>query len=185
MIRLIVGLGNPGAEHAGTRHNAGFDVVDCYSGGERFKRKFGTAAKVCRAGNPRALLAKPQTYMNRSGEAVLALLNKYGLKPAEMVVVFDDLDLDSGTIRIRKSGGTGGHNGLKSIASSLGTDAYPRLRIGIGPRPNGADTVDYVLGTWSAEQHSDRDAAYDKAVKALQLAVSRGLVAAMNDFNKK
>lgn len=146
--RLIVGLGNPGEEYAGTRHNVGFWVVSLLA------RRHGVALKTHRhhsrlgtgiiAGVP-VVLAQPMTYMNRSGEAVKALLKAYSLTPAQMLVVYDDVALKLGTLRLRPSGSSGGHNGMRSIIASIGTEAFPRLRLGIGPAPEGIDLADFVL----------------------------------------
>lgn len=146
--RLIVGLGNPGEEYAGTRHNVGFWVVSLLA------RRHGIALKTHRyhsrlgigtVAGVGVVLAQPMTYMNRSGEAVKALLKAYSLTPAQMLVVYDDVALRLGTLRMRPSGSSGGHNGMRSIIGSIGTEAFPRLRIGIGPAPEGVDLADFVL----------------------------------------
>lgn len=184
--RLIVGLGNPGAEYAETRHNAGFMLVDALA--ERLGVAVDdyhsealsgwTSHRGCPVG-----LAKPTTYVNRSGAAVRRLLAKHGLEPAELLVVVDDLNLDVGALRLRPGGGSGGHNGLASIADALGTTAYPRLRIGIGSDYPRGGQVDYVLAPFSAEQ----EPAVRQALKAAQDAalcfLTDGVEEAMNRFN--
>lgn len=188
--RLIVGLGNPGSEYEGTRHNAGFAAVESFlgrmpKGFERTKGHHSTLWTGRYAG--RALtLQEPMTYMNLSGDAVASLARSEGIRPEEMLVVFDDMDLPLGRIRMRPSGGSGGHNGMKSIIEALGSEAFPRLRIGIGRRPGAkAGTKDYVL---SAAEGADKEL-FDKAVElaadAMALALRRGVQMAMNAFNAK
>jgi len=183
-MKLVVGLGNPGMQYAETRHNVGFRVVD----------RLGRLLKVrindlmCRAFTARAvldgkgiILAKPLTYVNRSGEAVKALAVKYNLPPEEILVIYDDMDLEVGCLRLKFKGGSGGHNGLNSIIEVLGTKDFPRLRIGIG-RPT-ADPVNHVLGHFTAEEKKIIDENIERAAEAVQLAIREGLNAAMNKFN--
>lgn len=153
--RMIVGLGNPGEEYAGTRHNVGFWVVSLLARqhqiplkSHRYHSRFGTGTL---AGVP-VLLAQPMTYMNRSGEAVRALLKAYPLPPERMLVVYDDVALPLGTLRLRSSGSAGGHNGMQSIIQAIQTEQFPRLRVGIGPVPNDADMADFVLSPFEPHE---------------------------------
>jgi PTH1 family peptidyl-tRNA hydrolase len=184
--RLIVGLGNPGAEYAGTRHNAGFMVVDRLA--ERLGavvEEYHDQALVGEACHRGALLvlAKPATYVNRSGAAVRRLLETHDRRPRDLLVVVDDLDLEVGSIRLRPSGGSGGHNGLESIAGALGTTAYPRLRLGIGRDFERGGQVDYVLAPFSARQRPRIEEAFDAAQEAALCFTCEGIEAAMNRFN--
>lgn len=191
---LIVGLGNPGKEYAQTRHNIGFMVVDALAErhGLRFSRKHGKALVADGTlGERRVLLAKPQTYVNLSGDAVQVLAGFAGVEPERILVVCDDLDLPLGVIRIREHGGSGGHNGLKSIAQRLGTTRFPRLRVGIGRPPDeerlGRDderVTAHVLGNFSSHEHSIIKEAIARAVAAIETAVIEGVQTAMNRFNE-
>lgn len=184
--RLIVGLGNPGSEYAGTRHNAGFEVVD------RFLAKY---AKTFRERNARGgeardgsfageklIVLKPLTFMNLSGNAVLPVVKGESLKPSEILVIYDDIDLPVGRMRLRKNGGSAGHNGMKSIIEALGTENFPRLRIGIGTEDAKRDP-DYVLGKFSGKEREIYEALIGKAVEALELLQRRGIDEAMCRFN--
>ena len=190
---LIVGLGNPGPEYAKTRHNVGFMTVERLA--EQASLAVGTGPVRwrlrCRAHvtevnleGQKAILARPRTYMNNSGEAVGPLLRWYGLSPAELLVVCDDLDLPPGRIRIRKKGGDGGHRGLKSIIAVLGTNEFIRLRIGIGrPEQPEQDVVRWVLGRFQAPEASSVEEALTKAVQAVRTILGAGVEQAMNQFN--
>lgn len=182
-IRLVVGLGNPGPEYERTRHNIGFEVLDRLAtdakiSWERTQKWGAYTAKIASA-----LLVKPMTYMNRSGDPVLAVSQFYKIKPAEIFVVLDDLALELGRLRIRLEGGTGGHNGLDSILTTLGTDKIPRLRIGIGAAP-GSGAVDYVLGRFFPEEKAIVEKAVLRGAEAVKWAIDKGVVSAMNTFNK-
>nr|WP_072867463.1 aminoacyl-tRNA hydrolase [Desulfofundulus thermosubterraneus] len=184
---LVVGLGNPGPEYARTRHNVGFMVVDRLARDLDIKidRVFLRAlVGQGQVAGQRLVLAKPLTYMNRSGEAVTALLNWYKLTPSQLLVVSDDLDLPTGRLRLRKSGGDGGHKGLRSIIELVGSREFARLRVGIG-RPSGSDyqVVDWVLSRFTEEEGPLMEKAVADASKAIQVALTRGLDAAMNLFN--
>lgn len=182
-IRLVAGLGNPGAEYERTRHNVGFTVID------RFARDLGAIwqhsskwdAVWAKVGD--LLLVKPWSFMNRSGWPLAAVAQFYKIEPQEMLIVLDDTALPLGRIRIRSAGGTAGHNGLDSIIVQLGTDQIPRLRIGVGEPPPGA-SVDYVLGRFLEEEQPRVEAAVQRAAEAIKLAIDKGLVSAMNTFNK-
>ena len=182
---LIVGLGNPGRKYAQNRHNAGFHCLDSLA--EAYHMSFDTKrdkAEVAlgRVAGRRVVLAKPQTFMNDSGAAVGALARFYKVEPAHVLVVYDDLDLPLGRIRIRAGGGSAGHRGMESIITSLGTDGIARLRIGIG-RADGEPPEEYVLENFSPEQSFTIEAAYEKAVAATVCFVEAGVDAAMNDYN--
>ena len=190
-LRIIVGLGNPGPEHQVTRHNAGFWFVDQLArrhGGEfRDYRKFsGETAKITVAGQELTLL-KPTTYMNRSGSAVSALLNWLKAEPAQLLVVVDDADLPLGQIRLRASGGSGGHNGLRSIIETLGgNEEFARLRVGIGrSAPMGADITGHVLGKFAPQERERAEQAVATAAEAIECCLRDGLTEAMNQFNRK
>lgn len=182
-VRLVVGLGNPGAEYNRTRHNVGFNVVD------RLASEWGLAWQHSKnwhalwAKDEKAILVKPASYMNRSGEPLSAVANFYKIEPAEILVVLDDLALELGRLRLRTEGGTGGHNGLESIIVHLGTEAIPRLRIGIGAAPD-AGAVDYVLGRFFEEEMPIMEKTIERAAEAVKCAIDKGVLSAMNLFNK-
>lgn len=184
--RLIVGLGNPGAEYAGTRHNAGFDVVDRFLAKhvkafrERNARS-GEAREGSFAGE-KLIVLKPLTFMNLSGNAVMPVVRGESLKPSEILVIYDDIDLPVGRMRLRKNGGSAGHNGMKSIIEALGTENFPRLRIGIGTEDAKRDP-DFVLGKFSGAERETYEALIGKAVEALELLQRRGIEEAMCRFN--
>ena len=181
-FRLLVGLGNPGREYAGTRHNVGFAILDriAAAAGVRFRANRKWHAEVALDGD--VWLCKPQTYMNLSGESVGALARFHKIEPARVLVVFDDMALALGRLRIRERGSAGGHNGLKSIIAHLCTQDIPRLRIGIGSAEPGAAT-DHVLGKIALEEQPLLEQALDRATEAIQHAQSHDLAAAMNHFN--
>jgi PTH1 family peptidyl-tRNA hydrolase len=189
LVKLIVGLGNPGREYAATRHNIGFMVVDRLAhklGLTVEKKKFNALLGQGQISSEKVLLAKPQTYMNLSGEAVTALLNWYKLGPADLIVVFDDLDLPPGKLRIRPEGSSGGHKGMESIILALGTDGFPRLRIGVGrPETPDFDSANYVLSRLTAGDVKIFEEAVNLAVDAICCLVGEGLETAMNEYNKK
>jgi PTH1 family peptidyl-tRNA hydrolase len=190
--KLVVGLGNPGKEYAETRHNIGFAVVDRLA--EKFncsfRRKWRFSAEVAEAAMGDAgkvVFAKPQTYMNRSGSAVNALLQWSKIEPAQLLVVVDDADLPLGQIRLRASGGSGGHNGLRSIIEALGGhEEFARLRVGIGrSAPVGADITGHVLGKFAPQEREGAGDAVTAAVEAIECCLREGLTEAMNKFNRK
>jgi len=189
--KMIVGLGNPGPEYARNRHNIGFQVVDLLA--ERHGLAFDKFQKRARLvvgaialpgdAAQRVLLAKPMTYMNVSGEAVAALAAFYKIAPADILVVCDDLDLPVGRIRLRAGGGSGGQRGVQSIITRLGSQDFPRLRVGIG-RPQGQmDAAAYVLQDFSAEQESEMAFVRPKAADAIEAWLAHGVEMAMNQFN--
>ena len=187
-MKLVVGLGNPGKNYQATRHNVGFEVVDELARRDqaRFRRKWLSSAVMARvhhACGEDIWLIKPQTYMNRSGLAVRAVMKKYGIAPEDVIVVVDDLDLDIGRMRIRKQGGAGGHNGLRSIIGETGTEGFMRVRVGIGRSQNDRETVDHVLSRFKADERTIINDAVEKAADAVWTIIGNGVDAAMNQFN--
>ena len=182
-IRLVAGLGNPGAEYTGTRHNVGFMVVDLVAAhaGSTWEKSSKRNALVAKHGS--VFLVKPMSYMNRSGEPLRAIADYYKILPQEMLVVLDDMALPLGRVRIRQSGGPGGHNGLESIIIHFGAEEIPRLRIGIGAAP-AEGAVDYVLSRFFEEERPIIRSAIDRAAEAVKCAIDNGVVSAMNTFNK-
>lgn len=191
-MKLIVGLGNPGREYSGTRHNVGFAVLGVLARKHSVnfnKRCCHSHAGEGQIGNQQIVLAKPQTYMNLSGDAVGALMRKYKLKLSDILIVHDDLDLPLGKIRIRANGSAGGHNGLKSIIASVGSTEFARLKIGIG-RPESAepgrrDVVDHVLSDFDAVDRKITEEAIVRAIDAIEVLLDQGLEVAMNRLNPK
>jgi PTH1 family peptidyl-tRNA hydrolase len=182
-IRLVVGLGNPGPEYDGTRHNIGFAVVDRLAAefGLTWERSAKRHAFVATCAG--ILLVKPMSYMNRSGEPLRAVADFYKIDPQQVLVVLDDMSLPLGRLRLRTGGSSGGHNGLESILVQLGTAEVARLRIGIGAAP--ADSsVDHVLSGFLEEEQPLVRSTIDRAAKAVKCAIDNGLVSAMNNFNK-
>lgn len=185
-MKLIVGLGNPGAEYARTRHNVGWRVVDVFAAKFRLavtKHEKNALTGSGRVAGGSVMVAKPLTYMNLSGDAVRLLVNAYLESPEEMIVVYDDIDLPLGRLRIRPNGSAGTHNGMRSIVSTLGTENFPRLRVGIGASDQGR-LRDYVLNEFSPEDEPVVARAEERAVDALLLFVRGDLRRAMNQFNK-
>ena len=186
-VYLIVGLGNPGAEYAKTRHNAGFLLVESLS--TRWQadwtneRKFNAQVARGERQGRKFLLARPQTFMNLSGEAVGALMKFYQLPPAQLLVAVDDADLPLGEIRLRPGGGSGGHHGLESITQHLGTREYARLRIGIGRKNEGRQITGHVLGRFEAAENAVLEKVLDRAAGQLECWLSAGLQKAMSQFN--
>lgn len=186
---IIVGLGNPTAEYKGTRHNVGFAVIDAIadkyniSVTERMHRAF------CGKGiveGQKVLLVKPQTYMNLSGESVRSALDFYKAdSESELLVIYDDVSLDTGQLRIRKKGSAGGHNGIKNIIQHLGNDVFLRIKVGVGEKPKEYDLADYVLGHFSKADQEQMEEGYRNAVAAAGLIVQGETEQAMNVYNKK
>ncbi len=185
---LVVGLGNPGDEYAGTRHNAGFRLVDRLAQawgvalrGRLFKSRTATA----RRGGEDVLLVEPQTFMNRSGTAVRAALEGKAVGPERLIVVYDDLDIPLGEIRVRKSGRPGTHKGMISISGEIGTAAFPRVRIGIGPLAAGRDAADFVLEAFRRNERADLESGLEQAAEAVEMILDGGIERAMTRFNKR
>jgi peptidyl-tRNA hydrolase, PTH1 family len=182
-IRCVAGLGNPGPEYAGTRHNIGFVVLDHLAAQLKSTWEKSRKWEAFTSRHGELLLAKPMSFMNRSGYPLVAIAQFYKFAPSEILVVLDDFALPLGRIRIRAGGGTGGHNGLDSVIMQFGTEEIPRLRIGIGAAPV-AGSVDYVLGRFFEEERALVKSAIERSVEAITCAVDNGVVAAMNTFNK-
>lgn len=185
---IIAGLGNPTKEYEKTRHNVGFEVIDVLADRlftsvdeKKFKGYYGKAV----IGGEKVILLKPQTFMNLSGESVRAAADFYKVDPDHIIVVYDDVSLDVGQLRIRTKGSAGGHNGIKNIISHLGTDVFPRIKVGVGEKPKGYDLADYVLGHFSKEDRSIMEEGYEKAVEAIKLFLTGEIDAAMNEYNRK
>lgn len=185
---LIAGLGNPTREYEKTRHNVGFEAIDILAD------KAGTtvAEKKHKAlygkgflGGQKVILAKPQTYMNLSGESIREIADFYKIEPENIIILCDDINLPEGQLRIRLKGSAGGHNGLKNIISHLGTQEFPRIRIGVGEKPRGMDLADYVLGRFPKEQQALMEQAYHDAADAACMMIEEGADAAMNHFNRR
>lgn len=183
---IIVGLGNPSREYAGTRHNIGFDAVtrlsDDYNIALNKKEHKALCGKGVIGGH-KVLLVQPQTYMNLSGESVRRLVDYYKTEPDELIIIYDDISLDVGKLRIRKKGSAGGHNGIKNIIAQLGTQEFSRIRVGVGEKPKGWDLADYVLGHFKREEEPLIREALEKTAKAVKVIMDDGIDKAMNDFN--
>ncbi len=182
-IRLVAGLGNPGAEYAQTRHNVGFAVVDLVAAqlGATWEKSSKWDAALAKTSE--VLLVKPLSYMNRSGHPLLAVAQFHKITAEEILLVLDDLDLPLGRLRIRLSGGPGGHNGLESVIVQFGSEEISRLRVGIGAPPRDG-AVDYVLGRFFEEEKPVLDETIGRAAAAVKCAIDKGVFAAMNAFNK-
>ena len=183
---LIVGLGNPGPEYARNRHNVGFRAVDLFAQAHQMAfRRIQHQALLAegRLAGQRVILAKPQTFMNLSGRSVRPLVSSYRVPLNWLLVVYDDMDLPLGAIRLRPRGSPGGHNGMKSIVQALGTTEFPRLRIGIGRPPGQMDPADYVLQDFRPDEEEILEGVLHRAVQAMRTFIEEGLEAAMNRFN--
>ncbi len=185
-IRIVVGLGNPGPEYVGTRHNIGFHLVEQVADdhGLDWKRERKFRSKVARRGTD-LILAKPLTFMNLSGLSVARLARFFKVKPEQVLVVYDDVDLPIGRLRFRASGSAGGHNGVKSVIQSLGGDKFPRLKIGVGASGGREEMISHVLGHFGEEEREDIRKSLELAADGVNCALSQGLNAAMNRFNQR
>jgi PTH1 family peptidyl-tRNA hydrolase len=188
--QLIVGLGNPGPKYEGTRHNIGFVVLDALSRAWNIpltdQKKFqGWFGEGMAPRSTKIRLLKPSTYMNDSGRAIRALIDWYKIPPEAVLVVYDDMDLPVGRLRLRQSGSAGGQNGMKSAIAHLGTDKFPRLRLGIGSKTAGRDAVDHVLGSFAPADKVVMAEVLDLAVGAIGVAVDQGVLPAMNLYNSR
>jgi PTH1 family peptidyl-tRNA hydrolase len=184
--RIIAGLGNPGKQYAHSRHNVGFMVVDrlAEAHGLKFSRMMSRAiVALGEIEGAKIALVKPQTFMNLSGESVGPITKFYKVTPADLLVVYDELDLPEGQLRMRPKGGAGGHNGMKSIIARVGSPDFPRLRVGLGRPPGRMDPADYVLQSFTAAERSAMDEALDKAVQGIGRWLSDGIDSAMNFVN--
>ncbi|MDE2882875.1 MAG: aminoacyl-tRNA hydrolase [Acidobacteriota bacterium] len=185
-VQIVVGLGNPGVRYEGTRHNIGFEAVAALLGERPVRSRHFDGGLLVEAeiGGREIGLLRPMGYMNRSGGPVRRLLQSEGCAPDEALVVCDDYALPLGTIRTRRRGSDGGHNGLASIRSALGTDDFPRMRLGIGNPPAGEDPADFVLSHFAPQEAAAVDDLLERAVRALETAVGQGIETAMNRFNR-
>jgi PTH1 family peptidyl-tRNA hydrolase len=183
-LKIVVGLGNPGSRYNGTRHNVGFQVIDLLAQivhAGRFQGRFKGVAAELREGTQRALLVKPATFMNLSGQCVRQFMDFYQVLPSDLLVVCDDINLPLGKLRVRSRGTHGGHNGLRDIQNHLGTTEYPRLRIGVDAP--GADAVEHVLGRFRPSEKAVIDDAVQVAAQAVGLWIREGVEACMNQYN--
>lgn len=185
---IIVGLGNPTDKYQATRHNIGWDAItrisDDYGISLDMKKHKAICGKGSIAGE-KVVLAQPMTYMNLSGESVRELMDFYKVRPEEVIVIYDDISLEVGQLRLRTKGSAGGHNGIKSIISHMGTDEFPRIKVGVGDKPKGWDLADYVLSRFQAEEQATmRDALKDTS-EAVKTILTDGMNVAMNQYNKK
>ena len=186
---IIVGLGNPERKYAGTRHNIGFSAItaisDAYGISMDIKKHKAVCGKGMIAGN-KVLLAMPQTYMNLSGESVRELVDFYKIDPEEeLIIIYDDIALAPGKLRVRAKGSAGGHNGIKNIIANLGSSVFPRIKVGVGEKPKGYDLADYVLGKFSKEDRVLMEEGYDLACEASALIMQGAIDQAMNEYNQK
>lgn len=184
---LVVGLGNPGRKYSRTRHNVGFTVVELLAsrwGIDPERKQAGALVGDGLIGSERVVLVRPQSFMNLSGQPVRALLDYYKLSPGQVIVAHDEVDLPFGDVRVKVGGGHGGHNGLRDLSRHCGPD-YNRVRVGVGRPPEGWDTADYVLGTWTADELATLPDVVEQAGNAVEAVLREGAVAAMNTFNAR
>ena len=186
---LIVGLGNPTAKYEKTRHNAGFDVIDAIADKYGIELNLRKGKAFCGTGyieGQKVMLAKPQTYMNLSGESIRELVDFYKIdETSELIIIYDDISLNPGQLRIRLKGSAGGHNGIKSIIQHLGCQEFLRIKVGVGEKPVGYDLADYVLGHFTGDDKLEMEDAKDRAAKAAAMMVGGEIEKAMNEYNRK
>lgn len=185
---LIAGLGNPTKEYDKTRHNVGFSVIDVLAERYRIDISEKKHKALCGRGvieGQKVLLLKPQTFMNLSGESIRAAADYYKIEPEEMIVIYDDISLDPGQLRIRLKGSAGGHNGIKNIIANLGTQDFPRIKVGVGAKPPRMDLADYVLSRFGAGEQKLMEEAFGEAAEAAVMMMTDGAERAMNHFNAK
>lgn len=186
---LIVGLGNPDKKYEHTRHNIGFDVIDAMAEKYNIEIKDAKHKALCGSGvieGMKVMLAKPLTYMNLSGDSIAEIMNYYKMDPeSEMIVIYDDISLKPGNIRVRKKGSAGGHNGIKSIIARCGTQNFMRIKVGVGEKPKDWDLADHVLGRMSEEDRGHAEDAIKDAIEAAVLIMRDEVDQAMNQFNAK
>lgn len=185
---LIAGLGNPSRTYEGTRHNIGFTMIDAI--GNKFGIDVTTKKHKALVGRGmidgmRVILAKPQTYMNLSGESIREITDFYKIEPENIIIIYDDISLDVGQLRIRKKGSAGGHNGVKNISAHLGTQEFPRIKVGIGNKPEGWDLADYVLSKYTKAEQEALEEASEGVIGAVKLMLMDDIEAAMNKYNAK
>ena len=185
---IIAGLGNPTKEYDKTRHNAGFSVIDVLA--DRYGIDVGERKHKALCGKgviegQKVVLVKPQTFMNLSGESLRAVVDFYKVTPEEIIVIYDDISLDPGQLRIRLKGSAGGHNGIKNIIAQLGTQEFPRIKVGVGDKPPRMDLADYVLSHFTQEEQKRMDEAFEEAAQAAVMMMTDGAEPAMNHYNMK
>lgn len=183
---LIVGLGNPENEYARTRHNMGFDTINIIANKykiEMNRTKFNAIYGSGTINNEKVILVKPQTYMNLSGTAVREFVNFYKLEQKDIIIIYDDMDIEKGTMKIRKRGGPGNHNGMKSVVQELVTTDFPRIRVGIGTPEHKNEAINYVIGHISDEEYEILQTGVEKASKAVEEIIKSGIDTAMNKYN--
>lgn len=186
---LIAGLGNPDKKYEHTRHNVGFDVIDELA--EKYNISISEKKHKALLGKgviegQKVVLAKPQTYMNLSGESIVELVHYYKIDPeTEMIVIYDDISFALGNLRIRQSGSAGGHNGIKNIIKCLGTQEFMRIKVGVGEKPKNWDLADFVLGHFSKEERENLEDAIGRAMEAVGYMINGDVAKAMNEYNKK
>lgn len=183
---IIIGLGNPGKKYEHTRHNAGFDAIDRLAEKHNIKidkLKHKALIGEGRIGFEKVVLVKPQTYMNLSGESVVSVCQFYKPEFDHVIVMYDDIDLDVGKLRIRKKGSAGSHNGMKSIIKCIGTQEFPRVRIGVSKPPEGWDLADFVLSRFPKEQQKDLEESFERAALTVEEIIDSGIESAMNKYN--
>ena len=185
---IIVGLGNPGNEYHNTRHNVGFNVMEILADKYNINTDFIKHKAICGKGiidGNKVLLAMPQTFMNLSGESVRQIVDYYKIDvTSELIIIYDDIYLEPGQLRIRKNGSAGGHNGMKNIIQHLGTDQFMRIRVGVGEKPKNYDLADYVLGHFSKDDQEKMDKAFIDATEAVVKIMNDGIESAMNIYNR-
>lgn len=185
-MKIIVGLGNPGKQYEGTRHNIGFSVIysisDAYNIRIDSKKHKALLGKGVIEGE-KVILAMPMTYMNLSGESVREIMDYYKCSPEDIIVIYDDISLDVGKLRIRSKGSAGGHNGIKNIISHLGTDVFKRIKVGVGEKPKGMDLADYVLGHFPKDEQLLIRDSVERARDAVSVILAEGMDSAMNKYN--
>ena len=186
---IIAGLGNPDKMYEGTRHNVGFDVIDKLA--DKYNISVDTKKHRAYIGKgvingQKVILAKPQTYMNLSGESIISLTDYYKVDTdTELIIIYDDISLDVGQLRIRKKGSAGGHNGIKNIIAHLGSQIFPRIKVGVGEKPSRMDLADYVLGHFTKNEKESMEEAYEDACKVVEFIVAGDIDHAMNEYNRK
>ena len=185
-MKLIIGLGNPGKQYEHTRHNIGFDVIDALASkwsAPPMQSKFNGAFTQIHRPEGKVILLKPLTYMNLSGECVRPLMDYFDIEVEDIVVIYDDLDLETGKLRLRQKGSAGGHNGIKSLIQHLGTQDFNRIRVGVSRPPAGMQVADYVLSKFSKEDAPIVQQAIDKSCDAVEASLSKKFLDVMNTFN--
>lgn len=185
---IIAGLGNPGSKYENTRHNVGFQVIDILADRMGILVEEKKHKALCGRGalmGQKVILLKPQTFMNLSGESIRVAADFYKVEPEDILVVYDDVSLEPGQLRIRAKGSAGGHNGMKNIIAHLGTQEFPRVKVGIGEKPKGMDLADYVLSRFSKGEQELMAQAFKEAAEAVTMILGQGMDTAMNHFNGK